>query len=44
MKEKVNDVEILDKLNIITYNEKLYVQALTHTSYSNEHEDRKSVV
>ena len=30
-------VEILDRLNIIPKNEKLYMQAFTHTSYSNEH-------
>lgn len=30
-------MEILDKLNIKTSNEKLYQTALTHTSYANEH-------
>lgn len=30
-------MEILDKLNIISKNEDLYMQAFTHTSYSNEH-------
>lgn len=35
-------MEILDKLNIIPNNEKLYIQALTHTSYSNEHDDYES--
>lgn len=30
-------MEILDKLNIVPRNEKLYIQAFTHTSYSNEH-------
>lgn len=29
-------MEILDKLNIETENEKLYLRALTHTSYANE--------
>lgn len=35
-------MEILDKLNIIPNNEKLYIQALTHTSYSNENDDCES--
>ena len=30
-------MKILDRLNIIPNNENLYVQAFTHTSYSNEH-------
>ncbi len=30
-------MELLDKLNIVTDNEELYITALTHTSYSNEH-------
>lgn len=30
-------MELLDKLNIKTENEKLYQTALTHTSFSNEH-------
>ena len=30
-------MEILDKLNIIPKDEKLYIQAFTHTSYTNEH-------
>lgn len=35
-------MEILDKLNIIPNDKKLYMQALTHTSYSNEHVDYES--
>lgn len=35
-------MEILDRLNVIPNNEKLYIQALTHTSYSNEHDDCES--
>ena len=30
-------MELLDKLNIKPNDEKLYIKALTHTSYSNEH-------
>lgn len=30
-------MEILDRLNIIPRDEKLYIQAFTHTSYTNEH-------
>lgn len=30
-------MEILDKLNIMPKDEKLYMQAFTHTSYTNEH-------
>lgn len=30
-------MEILDRLNIVPNNENLYIQAFTHTSYSNEH-------
>ena len=37
MKEKGEIMEILDKLNIIPKDEKLYIQAFTHTSYTNEH-------
>lgn len=35
-------MDILKKLNIKTKNEKLYEQAFTHTSYSNENEDSES--
>ena len=35
-------MEILDKLEIVPKNEKLYVQAFTHTSYSNEHLEEES--
>jgi len=35
-------VEILDKLNIIPKNKSLYIQAFTHTSYSNEHLEEES--
>lgn len=35
-------MEILDRLNIMPNNKKLYIQALTHTSYSNEHDDCES--
>ncbi len=35
-------MDILKKLNIKTNNEKIYLQALTHTSYSNEHENCES--
>ena len=35
-------MEILDRLNIIPKNEKLYIQAFTHTSYSNEHSEYES--
>ena len=37
MKEKGEFMELLDKLNIKPNDEKLYIKALTHTSYSNEH-------
>ncbi len=35
-------MDILEKLNINTNNEKLYQKAFTHTSYSNEHENCES--
>ena len=35
-------MEILDRLNIIPQNEKIYIQAFTHTSYSNEHLEEES--
>lgn len=35
-------MEILERLNIVPNNEKLYVQAFTHTSYSNEHMEEES--
>ena len=35
-------MEILEKLNIITNNEDLYIKAFTHTSYSNEHPEYES--
>ena len=35
-------MEILDKFDIIPNNIKLYVQAFTHTSYSNEHLEEES--
>ena len=35
-------MEILNKLNIIPKNEVLYIQAFTHTSYSNEHIEDES--
>ena len=35
-------MDILNKLNIKTKNEKLYLKAFTHTSYSNEHENTES--
>ena len=37
MKEKGELMELLDKLNITPNDEKIYIKALTHTSYSNEH-------
>ncbi len=33
-------MKILDKLGIVTEKEKLYIQAFTHTSYSNEHQTK----
>ena len=42
LKEKVRFVEILERLKINPRNEDLYVQAFTHTSYSNEHLDCES--
>lgn len=35
-------MEILNRLNIIPKNEKIYLQAFTHTSYSNEHLEEES--
>lgn len=35
-------MKILEKLNIQTEQEQLYEQALTHTSYSNEHAEKES--
>lgn len=35
-------MEILEKLNIKSKQEELYIRALTHTSYSNEHSDCES--
>lgn len=35
-------MDILKELNIVTNNEKIYKQAFTHTSYSNEHEKNES--
>ncbi|MBQ8681360.1 MAG: ribonuclease III [Bacilli bacterium] len=35
-------MKILENLNIIPKNEKLYIQAFTHTSYSNEHSEYES--
>lgn len=35
-------MDILNELNIKTNNEKLYLKAFTHTSYSNEHENAES--
>ena len=35
-------MEILDRLNISSNDSQLYKRALTHTSYSNEHEDCES--
>ena len=36
LKEKGEFMEILDRLNIIPKDKNLYIQAFTHTSYSNE--------
>ena len=35
-------MDILNELNIKTNNEKIYLKAFTHTSYSNEHENTES--
>ena len=35
-------MKILNELNINTQNEDLYIKAFTHTSYSNEHENKES--
>lgn len=39
---KGNLLKILEELNIQINNEELYLNAFTHTSYSNEHEGKKS--
>lgn len=41
-REKVIKMKILEQLNIQSNQENLYVQAFTHTSYSNEHMDCES--
>lgn len=42
LEKKVRLMEILDNFGIVPNNLKLYVQAFTHTSYSNEHLEEES--